>query len=124
MHKSGVLDQLLKIQKLDNLDIEGAIHAYYNITSQQCMVCKEFSELQLNRYASLHCASMEESLRIVKDYLIAATAKDCSLIICFRPRKEGYSTSACNHPYIQSAKQTFDFKVWKQPAYLLFYINL
>nr|POE52407.1 inositol-pentakisphosphate 2-kinase [Quercus suber] len=27
--KSGILDQLLKVQKLDNFDIEGAIHAYY-----------------------------------------------------------------------------------------------
>ncbi|XP_054798297.1 inositol-pentakisphosphate 2-kinase isoform X2 [Prosopis cineraria] len=111
VHKSGVLDQLLKIQKLDNLDIEGAIHAYYNVTSQQCMVCRELSEQQLNRYASLHSASLEESLRTVKNYLIATTAKDCSLIICFRPRKERYSGSVYNQVHVESTKQTFDFKV-------------
>ncbi|KAK4270942.1 hypothetical protein QN277_019706 [Acacia crassicarpa] len=111
VHKSGALDQLLKIQKLDNLDVEGAIHAYYDITSQQCMACRELSEQQKNKYASLHSASLEESLRIVKDYLIAATAKDCSLIICFRPRKEGYSTSVCDQVHVPSTKQTYDFKV-------------
>ncbi|KAL5080764.1 hypothetical protein RYX36_009185 [Vicia faba] len=31
-HKSGVLDRLLEVQKLDDVDIEGAIHAYYDIT--------------------------------------------------------------------------------------------
>ncbi|XP_028766319.1 inositol-pentakisphosphate 2-kinase [Neltuma alba] len=111
LHKSEALDRLLKIQKFDNLDIEGAIHAYYNITSQQCMACEELNEQQLNRYASLHSASLEESLRTLKDYLIAATAKDCSLIICFRPSKEGYLTSVCDHVCVQSTKQTFDVKV-------------
>ncbi|XP_025660850.1 uncharacterized protein [Arachis hypogaea] len=33
MHKSRVLDQLLEVQKFDNFDIEGAIHAYYNMSN-------------------------------------------------------------------------------------------
>ncbi|XP_004499186.1 inositol-pentakisphosphate 2-kinase-like isoform X2 [Cicer arietinum] len=111
VQKSGVLDQLLKVQKLDNVDIEGAIHAYYDITSQQCRVCRELSEEQAKRYASLHSASLDESLRIVKDYLIAATAKDCSLMICFRPRKAEDSGAAYNTIYLESTKQAFDFKV-------------
>ncbi|KAF7806537.1 inositol-pentakisphosphate 2-kinase-like [Senna tora] len=111
LHKSGVLDQLLEVQKLDHIDIEGAIHAYYNIISQPCLVCRELSEEQSKRYTSLHSASLEESLRTVKNYLIAATVKDCSLIVCFRPRKEGYSESVCNRIYFESTKQTFDFKV-------------
>ncbi|XP_020218512.1 inositol-pentakisphosphate 2-kinase [Cajanus cajan] len=110
--KSGVLDRLLEVQKLDNVDIEGAIHAYYDITRQQCMICRELSEEQLKRYSSLHSASLDESLRIVKDYLIAATAKDCSFMICFRPRKEGGSRSECSSIYLESTKQAFDFKVY------------
>jgi len=43
---------------------------------------------ELDEYASLHSASLEECLRITKDYLIAATSKDCSLIVCFRQTKE------------------------------------
>ncbi|KAL0314664.1 UNVERIFIED_CONTAM: Inositol-pentakisphosphate 2-kinase [Sesamum angustifolium] len=35
--KSGLLDRLLEVQKLDAIDIEGAIHAYYDIVSQPCM---------------------------------------------------------------------------------------
>lgn len=122
VHKSGVLDQLLKVQKLDTIDVEGAIHAYYDITSQQCMICRGLKEEQSKRYTSLHSLSLEESLRTVKDYLIAATAKDCSLIICFRPRKEGYLESAFNHVSIESTKQTFDFKVGTCSLYLLFLV--
>ncbi|KAL5144466.1 Inositol-pentakisphosphate 2-kinase [Glycine soja] len=111
--KSGVLDRLLDVQKLDNVDIEGAIHAYYDITRQQCIICRELSEEQLKRYTSLHSASLDESLRIVKDYLIAATAKDCSFMICFRQRKAGDSGSGsiCSNIYLESTKQTFDFKL-------------
>ncbi|KAJ1378881.1 Inositol-pentakisphosphate 2-kinase, partial [Sesbania bispinosa] len=112
VQKSGVLDRLLEVQKLDNVDIEGAIHAYYDITCQQCVVCRDLSEEQVKRYTSLHSASLDESLRIVKDYLIAATAKDCSLIMCFRPKKEGDSVTVCNNVYLESTKQTFDFKVY------------
>ncbi|KAH9693072.1 Inositol-pentakisphosphate 2-kinase [Citrus sinensis] len=36
VHQAGILDRLLEVQKLDNFDIEGAIHAYYNIISQPC----------------------------------------------------------------------------------------
>ncbi|XP_014502609.1 inositol-pentakisphosphate 2-kinase [Vigna radiata var. radiata] len=112
LQKSGVLDKLLDVQKLDSIDIEGVIHAYYNITSEQCMVCKELSEEQAKIYASLHSASFDESLRIVKDYLIAATAKDCSLMLCFRPRNEEDSGMVYNNVYLESTKQAFDFKVY------------
>ncbi|KAK7310919.1 hypothetical protein RJT34_08718 [Clitoria ternatea] len=112
VQKSGVLHRLLEVQKLDNVDIEGAIHAYYDITNQQCTLCRELSEEQVTRYTSLHSSLMDESLRIVKDYLIAATAKDCSLMMSFRPRKEADSISLSSSIYLESTKQTFDFKVY------------
>ncbi|KAI4336857.1 hypothetical protein L6164_015334 [Bauhinia variegata] len=112
LHKSGVLDRLLEVQKLDNDDIEGAIHAYYDITSQKCMVCTELSEEQAKRHASIHSASLDDSLKMVRDYLIAATAKDCSLMICFRPRDQGDSGSVNNNVHLESTRQTFDFKVY------------
>ena len=120
LQKSGVLDKLLEVQKLDSIDIEGVIHAYYNITSEQCVVCKELSEEQAKTYASLHSASFDESLRIVKDYLIAATAKDCSLMLCFRPRNEEDSGSVYNNVYLESTKQAFHFKVGRNLSLLLF----
>ncbi|XP_020238335.1 inositol-pentakisphosphate 2-kinase [Cajanus cajan] len=112
LQKSGVLDNLLEVQKLDNIDIEGAIHAYHDIVSQQCMVCRELNEEQAQIYTSLHSASLDEKLRIVKNYLIATTAKDCSLMLCFRPRNEGDSGSVYNNVYLESTKQAFDFKVY------------
>ncbi|CAK7346330.1 unnamed protein product [Dovyalis caffra] len=109
---SRVLDELLKVQKRDNFDIEGAIHAYYNIVSQPCAVCQQLDEARLpHRCSSLHSIRMDESLKIVKDYLIAATAKDCSLMISFRPTKGGELGSPYSHVHLQSTNQSFNYKV-------------
>ncbi|KAK8683756.1 hypothetical protein V6N13_039806 [Hibiscus sabdariffa] len=115
VYSSGVLDQLLEVQKLDAYDIEGAIHAYYNIISQPCMVCRELSKDKLsNRHTSLHSTTLDESLKVVKDYLIAATVKDCSLMISFRPMEDGdvLSESSHNTVYLGSTKQVFEYKVY------------
>lgn len=118
VYKSGIMCRLLEVQKLDAFDIEGAIHAYYDIISEPCMVCRELGEEKvLHRYNSLHSKSLDESLKIVKDFLIAATAKDCSLMISFRPGKEGNSGSSYNSVYLESTNQTFDYKVHR---FLLF----
>ncbi|GAB4846568.1 Inositol-pentakisphosphate 2-kinase, variant 3 [Ancistrocladus abbreviatus] len=109
----GVLDRLLEVQKLDNFDIEGAIHAYYNIVSQPCLVCKSFGEeKQLCRYSHLHSIPLDESMKIVKNYLIAATAKDCSLMISFRPREDRNSESLYSSVYLEPTKQRFEFKAY------------
>ncbi|KAK6784370.1 hypothetical protein RDI58_017825 [Solanum bulbocastanum] len=108
---SGLLDRLLEVQKLDTTDIEGAIHAYYNLISQPCMVCGQLDKDQsTKRYNSLHSISMEESLKIVRDYLIAATAKDLSMIISFRPREAGNVESPYNIVSLESTNQSFDYK--------------
>ncbi|XWS25801.1 hypothetical protein CRYUN_Cryun27aG0098700 [Craigia yunnanensis] len=115
IYTSGVLDQLLEVQKLDTYDIEGAIHAYYNIISQPCMVCRELSkDKSSHRYTSLHSIPLDESLKIVKDYLIAATVKDCSLMISFRPKEDGdlLSGSSHNTVYLGSTNQVFEYKVY------------
>lgn len=112
IYTSGVMDRLLKVQELDDIDIEGAIHAYYNIISEPCMVCRDLEEEKVvHRYSSLHSISLDESLKIVKNFLIAATAKDCSLMMSFRLRKEGISESSYNSVYLKSTNQTFDYKV-------------
>lgn len=110
--KSGLLDRLLKIQKLDAFDVEGAIHAYYNFISQPCMVCRGLGEDEvLGRYKYLHSLSLDESLKIVRNYLIAATAKDLSMMICFRPREEKDVESSYCSVFLKSTNQTFDYKV-------------
>ncbi|KAJ4964310.1 hypothetical protein NE237_024249 [Protea cynaroides] len=91
----------LSAQKLDQLDIEGAIHAYYNIVSQPCKVCRDLGDSELSRmYLSLHSISLEESLKI-----------DCSLMISFRPREDGDPGSAHNSVFLKSTNQSFDYKV-------------
>ena len=64
-----------------------------------------------HRYTSLHSIPMDESLKIVKDYLVAATAKDCSLMISFRPRADGDLGSPYNEVHLESTNQTFDYEV-------------
>lgn len=113
VYKSKVLNQLLQVQKLDNIDIEGAIHAYYNIASQPCMVCRYLGEENASHlYASLHSIPLDESLKIVRDYLIAATAKDCSLMISFRPRGDGDPGLLYSDVYLDSTDQSFDYKAY------------
>ncbi|KAI8555487.1 hypothetical protein RHMOL_Rhmol05G0176600 [Rhododendron molle] len=61
----------------------GAIHAYYNFISQSCTL----------------------------NYLIAATAKDLSLMICFRPRKEKDIEFSFSSVFLKSTNQIFDYKL-------------
>ncbi|KAH9624291.1 hypothetical protein KSS87_014019 [Heliosperma pusillum] len=109
--KLGVLDRLLEVQKFDKLDIEGAIHAYYDVVSQSCKVCGNTDEdRKSSKYSSLHSLPLEESRKIVKDYLTAATAKDCSLMISFRPMQEGDPESHYRTMYLNSTNQRFKCK--------------
>ncbi|XP_062227011.1 inositol-pentakisphosphate 2-kinase IPK1-like [Phragmites australis] len=111
--KSGVLGQLLATQKLDDHDIEGAIHLYYNIISQPCLVCKNITDAELLRkYTLLHSLSLDKSLKIVRDFLISATAKDCSLMISFRPKESGTTDSEYDSVFLESMKQTYDYKAY------------
>lgn len=107
---SGLLKRMLEVQKLDNLDIEGAIHTYYNVLSQPCMVCKELGK-DKEKYASLHSEPLSRSLKIVKDYLVAATAKDLSMMISFRPIRNGDMGSSHNVVLLKSINQCFEYKV-------------
>ncbi|KAI8004745.1 Inositol-pentakisphosphate 2-kinase IPK1 [Camellia lanceoleosa] len=107
----GLLDRLLEVQKLDIFDIEGAIHAYYDVVSQPCIACRDLGEDKLSgRYAYLHSMPLDKSLKIVRDYLIAATAKDLSMMISFRPREDGDVESSYSGVFLESTNQSFDYK--------------
>ncbi|KAK6115318.1 hypothetical protein DH2020_007587 [Rehmannia glutinosa] len=109
--KSGLLNQLLEVQKLDAFDIEGAIHAYYDIVSQPCMVCQTKGRNKLSgRYSSIHSMPRDEKLKVVRDYLISATGKDLSMMISFRSRGNKDPESPYNVVFLESTNQTFDYK--------------
>jgi len=111
--RSGVLGKLLATQKLDDHDIEGAIHLYYNIISQPCLVCKNIADVELlGKYTLLHSLSLDKSLKIVRDFLVSATAKDCSLMISFRPREGGTTDSVYDSVFLESVKQTYEYKAY------------
>ncbi|XP_020400430.1 inositol-pentakisphosphate 2-kinase IPK1 isoform X1 [Zea mays] len=111
--RSEVLGNLLATQKLDDHDIEGVIHLYYNIISQPCLVCKNLTDVELLRkYTFLHSLPLDKSLKIVRDFLISATAKDCSLMISFRPRENGSTDSEYDSVFLESVKRTYEYKVY------------
>lgn len=112
--KSKVLDKLLRVQMLDDTDIEGAIHAYYDVNSDPCKVCESATPTILHKNSYLHKLPYEESLRIVRDHLISATAKDCSLMLAFRPKEEEDQIMAYDDIYLDSTNQFFDYKVKTQ----------
>lgn len=110
--ESGIIDRLLKVQKLDVFDIEGAIHTYYNLLSEPCVVCKEL-QLQgrdLSRYESFHSIPFDQSLKIVRDFFISSTAKDLSMMISFRPRGKGNTATPFGSVFLESINQSFDYK--------------
>lgn len=59
---------------------EGAVHAYYNLVFQPCIACRDLGGAKLSaRYAYFQSMSLDQSLKIAREYLIAA--KDLSLVI-------------------------------------------
>eukprot|EP00249_Psilotum_nudum_P019133 c27112_g1_i1 orf=384-1436(-) len=100
LYSSESLSLLLEMQKLDLYDIEGAIHAYYKLLQKRNKTClgsenrkvdhgiadqtKE-NDLEGNAlFDWLSSLTLEDCRRVVRDYLIAATAKDCSIMITFK----------------------------------------
>ncbi|KAF3778756.1 hypothetical protein EJ110_NYTH39994, partial [Nymphaea thermarum] len=111
-HHSRVLNKLLEVQKLDLFDIKGAIHAYYDIISQPCNICKNLhDEEMIQRCSFFHSLPLEESLKIVREYLISVTAKDCSVMISFQPRRAGEMDDIYDSIYLTSTSQSFNYKV-------------
>ncbi|KAL8490447.1 hypothetical protein ACS0TY_026083 [Phlomoides rotata] len=108
---SRLLDRLLEVQKLDTIDIEGAIHAYYDIVSKPCLVCRNKGSNKLStRYSTIHSMPMDEKLRVVRDYLISATAKDLSMMISFMPKRNNDLESPHKVVFLESSQQAFYYK--------------
>uniref|UniRef100_A0A1J3EFS7 Inositol-pentakisphosphate 2-kinase n=1 Tax=Noccaea caerulescens TaxID=107243 RepID=A0A1J3EFS7_NOCCA len=113
VYASGVFDQLLDVQKLDKYNIEGAIHVYYDLVEKPCKVCRELEKSALtNQFSFMHSIPVDEKVNVLKDFLISATAKDCSVMISFRSTEDGISRSSSHSNLnLESAKQEFDYKV-------------
>ncbi|KAL0651814.1 hypothetical protein Bca4012_094505 [Brassica carinata] len=115
VYTSGVLDHLLDVQKLDKYNIEGAVHVYYDLINQPCRVCKELEKSKTSstsQFSFMHSIPMAEKVNVLKEFLISATAKDCSVMISFRSTDAVISRSSSHsNLHLESAKQEFDYKV-------------
>ncbi|KAI8027541.1 Inositol-pentakisphosphate 2-kinase IPK1 [Camellia lanceoleosa] len=85
--------------------IFGGLGGGADITS--CMIGNAFEDV-------LKCVIQADdgyaSLKIVRDYLIAATAKDLSMMISFRPGEDGDVESSYSGVFLESTNQSFDYK--------------
>lgn len=86
---AGVLQEVLKAQKLDKLDIEG-VHALYlslqgldTFTRDLPNETPDTSEY-INEMRHLSSVHAEQKATFIRDYLIAATAKDCCIMIAWQ----------------------------------------
>ncbi|KAH9319519.1 hypothetical protein KI387_021288 [Taxus chinensis] len=166
--QSGILSKLLQVQKMDMYDIEGAVHAYFNIIKEPCQICTHSSEeegnisitekktampnepmkkcteenysfidslssenksnpdnhMQNHIHEYFNSLSLEESRKIVRDFLIATTAKDCSLMLTFQPvhqhAMDVNSLDGNNLIYLTATNQTFRYKACGLVDALLF----
>lgn len=112
LNKSKALDQLLRVQKLDAYDIEGAILAYNKFmemtddadadavattlsrseTRVENLALEPESEHKKRDKAWIESLSWEESRRVVRNFLISGTAKDCGLMITLRLLHNSHGT--------------------------------
>ncbi|XP_057841062.2 inositol-pentakisphosphate 2-kinase isoform X2 [Cryptomeria japonica] len=119
--ETRMLSKLLAVQKMDLYDIEGAIHEYFNIIRKPCQICtcsSDESDNQMHNHIHDYFTSLslEESRRIVCDFLVATTAKDCSLMLTFQPvNHDGTNVNSSdvnNMMHFTATKQTFRFKAY------------
>lgn len=118
------LKRLLAAQRLDFLDIEGSIHAFYTFVGQSCKACEDYSRAygmlpMVPDAARLHSLTWEECRSIVRDYLISATAKDCGLMLTFQAIAD-YDISSTHAVFDSSStNRKFRYKVGLMSFYWL-----
>ena len=133
---AGVLDSILAVQKLDRYDIEGVYAIYQQLLgninkqdleaglqpalsscAQKAVACSaeegRGNQPLMQEYQqamkSILSLPRNQALAVLRDYLIAATAKDCSIMIAFR-NDEKNAVHSCGER-IEAAGSTWSFRV-------------
>jgi len=120
---AGILGIILNVQKLDKFDIEGVSALYQRLTKhrQQGNRAPQPPDVEIHDQiggppdevefakhrkatSQLLALPVSEALGVIKDYLIAATAKDCSIMV------------ACRHcpdsiPVLSGVHHNFEYQV-------------
>ena len=93
---AGVLGRLLEVQKLDSNDIEGIYAMYQSLLPFASSldippsICQEVSQPSGKANSEFCKFSVEEKKAAIREYLIAATAKDCSIMTAFCPARRTF----------------------------------
>ncbi|CAI5464132.1 unnamed protein product [Closterium sp. Yama58-4] len=97
----GALEKLLAAQKLDKWDIEGTIHAYNEYMKQRkSMPSAPAADAGAGGASTAAGAAgvpkeiMEDCRKVLRDFLIAATAKDCGIMLALRAAIPGETLEA------------------------------
>eukprot|EP00898_Chlorokybus_atmophyticus_P001280 jgi/Chlat1/2152/Chrsp17S00187 len=81
LRREALLTRLLEAQRLDKYDIEGAIQVYKRLSGDDnCLITQQ-------EHPVLASLTQEQSRAVLRDFLVAATAKDCSVMLALRPGK-------------------------------------
>lgn len=115
LQKEPVLQNLKKIQLQDDIDIlpvlysfffhvllfiicidhPSHIEAIYYLHKKHTLNSTDFSDLpDIDRFKSLDSLSGEEVSRKLRDFMIAATAKDCSVMISLLPVDASHNSNS------------------------------
>jgi len=91
LSKEPVLQNLKRIQVQDDIDIE----AIYYIYKKHVLNTDDFSDIpDVARFAPLESLSKEEILTKIREFLVAATAKDCSVMMTLLPLANGQTSTS------------------------------
>ncbi|CAI5971640.1 unnamed protein product [Closterium sp. NIES-65] len=93
----GALEKLLAAQKLDKWDIEGTIHAYNEYMKQRKSTPSAPAAAAgpgTAPGAEVPKEIMEDCRKVLRDFLIAATAKDCGIMLALRAAIPGETLEA------------------------------
>lgn len=108
LSSAGILTHILKAQQLDVYDIEGIYPIYTALKQGRSTVYPSVArpnsraaaaESHSQDFAVRETVPMERAVALaaIRDYLVAATAKDCSVLLTFRRDSEATSTGQCVH---------------------------
>ncbi|CAI7803171.1 unnamed protein product [Closterium sp. NIES-54] len=89
----GALEKLLAAQKLDKWDIEGTIHAYNEFMKQRTSTTSA-PPAAAAAAAEVPKEITEDCRKVLRDFLIAATAKDCGIMLALRAAIPGETLEA------------------------------
>lgn len=103
--QEAILKNLRRVQKMDTFGIEGIYYLYRKFKGLEVT-----DDQRPENWEQLDCLSEREALKAIEDFLLASTAKDCSVMITLCPFRSSTSyTKVNNLPVARVKGSSFQF---------------